>query len=453
MNDTFSDDARPRRQLIQDADRVADVELKHQRVRQLLAATGADALLLQDPANIAWFAAGADMTRGGSESCQTSVFVTEDARLFATNSVDSTLIFEREAFGLGFQLKQREWFQPHSELIDDLTRGRRVISDTCVEGTRGASRRIAQIRLPLTALEVTRLKKLCSVVVHAVEATAVNIRSGQTEASVAGEVAHRLIKRTVTPVRIQVAADGRNLRYRHWPYSEDPIESYATVCCVARRWGLHAAVARTVAIDRIPPELWEAHQKAVLIHATGMFFSRNEESVRALWPRVQRIYEKFNIPCEWQLSDQADVMGYRSSEVQLTPDGDHVLQAPSAVFWHPSVGMAMPGDMVLISETGTESLTRSTMWPELEVRVKGRDVPCCGILRTARTGDSASELTTSPQNPKTGDETGDSAEFVLMSNSGTHDRVDSIWEMELAAGGRSVLEGDESQFSGESVLD
>jgi len=107
MNDTFSDDARPRRQLIQDADRVADVELKHQRVRQLLAATGADALLLQDPANIAWFAAGADMTRGGSESCQTSVFVTEDARLFATNSVDSTLIFEREAFGLGFQLKQR----------------------------------------------------------------------------------------------------------------------------------------------------------------------------------------------------------------------------------------------------------------------------------------------------------------------------------------------------------
>ena len=448
MNDRKSD-PKPRRQLIQDTDRLADVELKHDRIRALLAATGADAVLMQDPANIAWFTAGADVARGGSENCQTSLFVTEDARLFATNSVDSTLIFEREAFGLGFQLKQREWFQPHSDLIDDLTRGRRVISDTSVEGTRGAARRIAEMRLPLTPLEVIRLKRLSSVVVHAVEVTAVNIRAGLTEAAVAGEVGHRLIKRTVTPVRLHVSADGRNNRYRHWTYGEDPIENYATICCVARRWGLHMAVSRTVAIDRIPPELWEAHQKAVLVQAVGMFFSRHREPLKELWPKVRRIYEKFDMPCEWQLCDQADVIGYRTSEVQITPESDYQLQSPSAVFWHPSVSMAMPGDTVLVTESGTEPLTRSSLWPELEVKVKGRDVPCCGILRIGKNERSHSDLEFLSETPLS---MSDSTDFMLDRPTEQHDRVDTIWELEATSGG-SVFEDDESSFSEESVLD
>ena len=111
MTNEFREDQQPRRLLVQDETRLADVEAKHERVRQLLQESGADALLLQDPANIAWFTAGADLFRFGSENSLTSVFVTPEARLFATNSVDSAQIFEREVFGLGFQLKQREWFR------------------------------------------------------------------------------------------------------------------------------------------------------------------------------------------------------------------------------------------------------------------------------------------------------------------------------------------------------
>ena len=108
-----SDEAVRRRCLVLDKQRLADVDEKHARVRTLLAATGADALLLQDHANIAWFTAGADPARCTMEGCQTSLFVTDDARLFATNAVDSAKLFEREAFGLGFQLKQREWQMCH----------------------------------------------------------------------------------------------------------------------------------------------------------------------------------------------------------------------------------------------------------------------------------------------------------------------------------------------------
>ena len=441
------DDASPRRCLIQDKRRLADVEEKHERIRVLLQSTGADALLLQDAASIAWFTAGVDLTRCGSDSCHTSVFVTEDARLFATNAVDSAQLFEREAFGLGFQLKQREWFQSHCSLVEDLCRGRKVISDSGIEGTRNTARRINRLRMPLTSLEVDRLRLLSKVLVHAVEVTAGHIRRGVTEAAVAGELSNRLIRRTVQPVRIQVCADGRNIRYRHWSFGEDPIESYATVSCVARRWGLHVAVSRTVCIGSVNQDLWESHQKAVLMHATGLYFSRHGQQLKDIWPKVKRIYDKFGLSSEWQLSDQADVLGYRACEHQLTPTSDFDLQAPTAVFWHPTVGAAMPGDTVLVLPGGSETLTRSDVWPELKVQVKGHDVLCSGLLLIRE----ESRAVAAPPKPLSQD----SALFkgaAILDDDADDSRMDSIWELDMTSG-RSVFAENDSEYSEESVLD
>lgn len=419
------DDRGSQRMLVQDPRRLRDVEQKHERVRQFLAAQGADGLLLQDPSNIAWFTAGADLSRCASDSCRTSVFVTEDARLFATNAVDSALVFEREAFGLGFQLKQREWFQPHEALVDDLCRGRRVISDSGSPGTGDVLRSLAAIRLPLTPLEVQRLRRLSRVLVHAVEVSARNIRQGVTEAAVAGEIGHRLIKRTVSPCRIQVCADGRNERYRHWSFGEDPVREYASVSCVARRWGLHLGVTRTVCLNQIPDELRTAHEHAAMVHATGQFFSLAGQRIDEIWPKVHRIYEKFGLENEWQLADQADVVGYRSSEQRFFPRNDHRLMPPTAVFWHPSVGPAMMGDSILIQDGRPERLTVSESgWPELTVQVKGRDVTCPAILRIRDPGEFE-ERTAEQRRPPAYTDCDLSDEL--------HDAspMDSVWELDL----------------------
>lgn len=442
-----SDDAMRRRCLVLDKQRLADVDEKHARVRTLLTASGADALLLQDNANIAWFTAGADPARCTAEGCQTSLFVTDDARLFATNAVDSAQLFEREAFGLGFQLKQREWFQPHGALVEDLCRGRKVVSDSGVEGTRSVAKDVARLRQPLTELEVDRIRRLSKVLVHAVEISAGHIRPGVSEASVAGELSNRLIRRTVTPVRIQVCADGRNIRYRHWSYSEDPIESYATVSCVAKRWGLHVAVSRTVCLNQVPEELWAAHQKAVLMHATGMYFSRTGRQLKEIWPKVRRIYDKFGMPTEWQLADQAEIIGYRAMEHQLTPDSEFELQAPTAMYWHPGVNAALTGDTILVMPGGGEIVTRSAVWPQLRVQVKRHDVSCCGLL-LIRDGKSQ-EKDSSDDAEKTPSHF---AGLNLPDDDSDGSRMDSIWELDMSAH-QSVFEESESEYSEQSVLD
>ncbi|HIE98088.1 MAG: M24 family metallopeptidase [Fuerstiella sp.] len=424
MSGNSREEQRPKRLLVQDAARLQDVELKHERVRQLLKASGSDALLLQNPENIAWFTAGVDRLRCVSENCTTSLFVTSEARLFATNSTDSAQIFEREAFGLGFQLKQREWFQPHDDLVSDLCRGRKVISDRGINGVQPAADAVRTIRLPLTELEVTRMRLLSRIAVHAVEATGHHLRRGVTESEVAGEVSHRLLKRTVAAVRIQVCADGRNERYRHWTFGEQAIEDFAVISCVARRWGLHVGVTRTVCLEKVPPELWRFFQRAMMLQATGIFFSRHGQILGKVWKKVHRIYEKFGMANEWQLADQADVIAYSECERQLTPHSEYQLPAPVPVFWHPSVGPALVGDTVLLHESSNEQLTMSSSWPHVPVQVKGQEILCPGILRVRSAGpptetsqmeEAAASLFDCPQHPP--------EDGPLQ--------VESVWEMEF----------------------
>ncbi|MEZ6060271.1 MAG: M24 family metallopeptidase [Planctomycetaceae bacterium] len=445
MTGQFAEDPRPKRLLVQDKVRLLDVEEKHNRVRALLESVGVDALLLQDAANIAWFTAGADLNRLASDSCHTSVFITAEARLFATNAVDSAQIFEREAFGLGFQLKQREWFQPHRELIRDLCRGRKVASDVAFPETKCVCDEIREIRVPLTPLEVDRMRRLSLVATHAVEAAAHNLCVGTTEAKVAGEVAHRLVKRTVTPVRIQVCADGRNDRYRHWTFGEDRIEKYASISCVARRWGLRVGVSRTACLGDVPEEIWDAHQKAVLMLATGLFFSRAGRTLDEVWQKVRRIYEKFGLPSEWQKADQAELVGFSLCEQQLLPGSTYEIPAAVAMHWHPSVGPAMTGDTMLIEKSSVRRLTISDSWPELTVFVKGHPVPCPGLLKVR-----------SDSMPVATDDSTSSAISPLLDASGVTEEslppMDSIWELD-AQSDQLVFEEEDSPYPEESVLE
>ena len=413
--------------LKRDAARVRDVAAKQERVSKFLTENGFDALLLEEAHNVSWMTAGANVARAGSCETIASVFMTPGARVVVTNNVDSPLLFERELFGLGFQLKERAWQLPRGGLIRDLCLGRNVASDTGAYGTTNVSQLLRDVRMPLSDLECDRLRQLGRVVVHAVESTARNVNAGQTEAEVAGEVAHRLIKRTVAPEQIRVAADGRNERFRHWSYGNDSIENYVTISCIARRWGLCAGVTRTVVLGEIPDNLKEAHRRLVLMHATGLFFSRHDVRFSELWPKVHRIYEKFGLPHEWRMAEQADLIEYETRSASLVRDEDYHISGPTALHWHPSAGPAICGDTVLIRPDATEMITPLGNWPRLTISVRGATVQSAGILQLGETNKAVS--------------TGDTAQLVRAHSEELESPcLDSVWELDTY---RAVLEQSE----------
>ncbi|QDU82003.1 Metallopeptidase family M24 [Polystyrenella longa] len=364
-----------------DPQRLLEVDEKHKKLIEFLESHQLDALLLQKPENLSWFTAGGDFARMGSSETAGSIFVTPAARLLATNSIDAARIFDREIPGFGFQVKERPWHESPETLIEDLCRSRRVASDTGQHSTKDVSLHLKNLRVSLTERDCGLLRELGRDISHAVEATARNLQRGQTEAEIAAQLAHRLIKRNIVPDRIQVLADGQSQRYPSWSYGDDRVERYCIISAVGRRNGLHVGASRTVSFGALPRTVRDAHFRVMLVQATGMHFSQPDWEMFEIWNRIQRIYEKFGHPLEWRRAEQASVMGYKASEVPLVPNSQFRLEENMVLHWHPSIGAAMVGDSILVAEGGFELLTPLDEWPKIKIEVKGLPIYRPDILQ------------------------------------------------------------------------
>jgi Xaa-Pro aminopeptidase len=363
-----------------DADRAAEVTRRHGLIREFLNREDYSALLLQQPCNFAWLTAGGQNQRGGLTGQTGSLFVTPDARVIVCSNADTAQYFESDTSGLGFQLKERPWFEPRAVMISDLCRGRRVASDTGMDGTDDVSLLLMGMRLPLSKFDIQRLRDAGRIIAHAIEATARALVRGRTEAEIAGEVCHRLLKHRVIPERIQVLGDGRGRRFRYWTFDQSKVQRYCTISVVGRFQGLHVGAARTVSFGEPPSDLLDAFEPAALVAATGMYFSQPEWELFEVWNRVHRIYEKSGAGAEWRTADQADIVEYAFGSVPLMPNSEFRLTAGVPVFWHPSVGPALMGDTVLVTSNGTEIVTPASDWPSVPISVKGVNIEVPAIL-------------------------------------------------------------------------
>ncbi|REJ89493.1 MAG: hypothetical protein DWQ34_19780 [Planctomycetota bacterium] len=363
-----------------DLERAEEVERRHQLLAAHLKNRGDDALLLRQPSNIAWLTCGGEVRRPGTDQPIAAVFVTCEARVILCHAVDAPFLFEHQLVGLGFQAKERPWEEDPEVLIRDLCRGRRVASDTPHPDHRNAMPELRDFRCQLVDSELVKLRQLGRHLAHAVEATAKTFDHRETEAEVAGQVAHRLLRHGITPVQIQVIADGRGRRLRHWGFSQQPVERSCVVSAIGRRDGLHCGVARTVCFGQPLPGLLDEHQQTGLVMASAIYFSQAGWELRETWQRVQRIYEKFGVGDEWRASDQGQVTGYEMQEVRVVPDCPYRLSAATPIYWHPSVHTAALGDTIVVHGESTEQVTRPEDWPKLVVHVKGTQVPVPDVL-------------------------------------------------------------------------
>lgn len=363
-----------------DADRSALIDSRHQILGDLIREQGLDGILLTRPSNFAWFTVGCDSTRGSWNDIVSALFITPEARVVLSRNTDSSQLFDRQIPGLGFQLKERVWTEDRQVLMSDICRSRNVACDQPFENCPDISPHLAGMRLPLADCEMKTLVRAGTVLAHAIEATARGFQRGETEAEVAGQISHRLMRHHASPVRIQVWADGQGERYRHWSYGDAPIERFCTLTAIAQLNGLHVGASRTVSFGTPSKELRAAHLDSLLVESTGIFFSQRQWEIYETWSRVERIYEKFGHTEEWHFSDQGCVTGYELCEAPITPRSEYRFQAGVPVYWHSSIGPALSSDTVLITNEGLSIVTRMENWPRIEIDVKGAKLSRPDIL-------------------------------------------------------------------------
>jgi Xaa-Pro dipeptidase len=354
--------------------RRADVEEKHRRVCDFLDRTGHDAVVLGRADSLAWFTSGGDLGQDlGQELGAVQLYVNRNCRAVVTDNVQSARVFEEELAGLGFQLKERAWYDDPGRIVAELGHNKRIATDVCLDAAPWARRLdcLGALRRPLTPLERQRLRELGRTLTLAVEATCRNFVQGEKEADVAGHLAHRLIREGVVPVDLRVAGDDRSDRYRQATFKAAPIDQRATITVTGRRFGLCATVSRTVSFGPCEPEYATKHQLAAMIDATCIYFSRPEEVVSEVFRRAKRIFEKFDHAHEWTLDYLGHLIGYAPRERLLVPDSPHALRDGTALCWSPSVGAARSSDTIVIDARGFEVVTAAQNWPLIDVAVKG----------------------------------------------------------------------------------
>lgn len=362
-------------------DRVADIDLKHERIAQFLSTEGLDGLILQKSCNFSWFTSGGKNGTSEGDHSQAALFLTPTARLVICQNSDTTQIFDHELPGAGFQLKERPWMEPLESLLLDLCRGRQVGSDCGLSKTRDVSNVIAKLRSPFSNFECAKLRELGSDLSHAVEATGRNLTVGRTEAEIAGELVHRLSKREIEGVRIQILADNRRNRHPNWTFDRSPVNHCCTLLAIGRRHGLLLGTSRTVALTPMEPHAKSDFQHATMLSATAARFAQAGWTLGETMERVKRIYEKLDQVDEWREAPIGGTIGYEVCEARLQPRSAYQLSAPSCCLFHPKVRQSINAVSILVEQSGFDVLTSVENWPVMEVTVKDQIVSMPGILQ------------------------------------------------------------------------
>lgn len=352
--------------------RIEEINIKHDRLRALLAAHQADALWLRLTRNIAWFTAGADASIAvDSDTGAYSVLVTADRRTIVTNNIEATRLRAEELFeDLGFEFEVFPW---HAGRTPDQPR---LITDSgAVEAD------IQQLRLVLLPGEIERLRALGRDTAAAIDEAARAVRPGDTEYEIAARLAAAARRRGAIAVVNLIATDERISQFRHPLPTGKRMDKYGMVVVCMRRHGLVVSATRLVYAGAVPAEIAEKNRKVAAIDAAAMAATRPGRTLGDVFSDIQAAYAAQGESDQWQYHHQGGPAGYGAREHIATPGDTLVVQADSVYAWNPSIIGCKSEDTILVGANGFEIVSAAPAgWPMLDITVGGKVVQRPGIL-------------------------------------------------------------------------
>jgi hypothetical protein len=298
-------------------------------------------------------------------------------RWLVAGSTDSQRLFDVDLDGLGFQLKEWPWHGSRDRLLNDLCQNRRVACDRLHADYLPVGPTLRRLRRVLTPPEQARMRELGAAVVHALEATGRSLQPGQSEAEVAGELAHRLLRRGTQPVALTVAADGRTARHRRPGVTAATVQHSCHLAATATRAGLHVAAARTMCFGPPDPVFRQHLDVACRIQAALAAAASPGAAVATVLEAGQSVAHLSGHDEAWRVGPPGFVTGWVPVERPVTPD--LALAAGEAVVWQAGIEAAQCRDTFLVAAP-PQCVTPSESWPVKRVHIQGMSVDVPDVL-------------------------------------------------------------------------
>ena len=376
--------------------RVEEVGQKLARIRRFIEDRQFGAVWLRRADNFAWVTAGGDSRVGRAVDCgAASVLVDGEAAYVVASNVEMPRIVDEVLGPLGVAVKFEPlvhgWDRDPAEAVRRAAGGGGAIaSDVWADGLCCMPGAIAALRTPLTLGEVARYPEVGRGASAVVERTCREIEPGQSEIAIAADLWRGLMVEGFNPTVVLVGVDDRMIRYRHQPPTAARLDRQCMVVVCAQKWGLTAAMTRTVCFGaEAAAEAEEAHRAASAVCAAMMASCRAGVPYSSVWKAAEEAYVREGFPGQWMEHHQGGPISYGDREFLLAPDcsvgsacsGAGLIQVPTAMAFNPSVPGGKSEDTFLVTEAGRIMITTSSpFWPKLRFCVDGECMERPGIL-------------------------------------------------------------------------
>lgn len=334
---------------------------KLERIRGQLSSHGFDALHVAHPANLAWLLCGADVTVSQANSAVAEAIVTERSVTVLAAEVERHRL-EDEELPDGPEVVYYPWFEQGSKrrLIDELTSGLRVLSDT--PGVGFEEQDLWPLRCPLMPIEVDRYRQVSRAAAEAFSDVLTGVKPGLSEWELAGRLCEALVARALIPSVLLVASDERLEMYKHPLPSTKRVERRLMAVTCARRHGLYANATRLVSFGETPQKR-RAYRELLAIEADIISGVERGGPASDLFTAVQEAYRAHGHNGAWRHHHQGGPTGYRTRDFILDGTRGEPLPRGAAYAVNPSLAGLKVEDTVLLEDGRVDVLTRDAIWP------------------------------------------------------------------------------------------
>jgi len=363
--------------------RLAEVEFKLVRVRQMMREAGLAAALFKTQANFAWLTAGGNNAVGiATELGAMSILVTAEDRYVITNAIEARRAMEEEGLGeLGFKLLSFDWFESRElELAREVAGGGDIGCDVPMPGLANIAGAAARLRYELTEAEIERYVFLGERASRAIEEVAANVKPGDTEAEVVGRLLAELWKDRIDATGYLAAADDRARLYRHPVPTMRKVERCLLLSVNARFKGLIVSVTRMVHLGRPPEELMKQYRDNLLIEATMIAGTRPGRPMRDVLADAVSLYAKLGYGDEWSRHHQGGPTGYAAREIRVTASTPDAVGTNQAFAWNPTISGTKAEDTFVAGAAGPLMVTHPVTFPVVRLEAGGLELDLPGML-------------------------------------------------------------------------
>ncbi|WP_202076581.1 M24 family metallopeptidase [Caldalkalibacillus salinus] len=352
------------------------VDHKVDQLRQILKEENKQGVLLTQQKNVSWLTGGRSFINVASEVAVASVLITDESVTLVTNNIEKQRLLEEEMSDMCDKVEVFPWYTPEEReaWLNQLMQ-QEIIVDTDWE------KHLFPLRTVMDAKDLPQIRHLGITAAEAIEATAFQLKRGQTEYEIAGLLAQHCLSREIEPIVTLVAADERVYTRRHPLPTSKKLDRYVMLVLCARRAGRIMSVTRLVHFGSPTQDLLQRHEAVALVDSHMIVNTTLGRPFSELFDIMKAAYTEVGFQNEWQHHHQGGLSGYSTREALLLPQSTHNVQLHQVYAWNPSVPGAKSEDTILVEDKGIPHLlTYTNQFPYETFEVGRKEIKRPAIL-------------------------------------------------------------------------